>query len=384
MIHRRSRVLHIINGLHTGGAEMMLYKLLSEMDRERFEAHVVTLIDGGEVRNKVEKLGIKVHSLSIPRTSPDLASAGRLIRCLRQIQPDLIQTWMYQSDLVAGVLGRLFTRAPIVWNIRCSHPGWAGQGTLRIANTCAFLSGAIPARVVCGSASASHDHIKMGYKKEKLIVIPNGFDLETFRPDTAARLAVRNELQLAPETKLAGLFARFALVKDPANFVRAAALLHRAMPDVHFVMCGAEMSWEHPKLVEWIEQAGVRERFHLLGQRHDVPRWMAAMDVIVLSSESEGFPNVLGEAMACGVPCVATDTGDAALIVGDTGKVVPRKDSEKLAEACAALLRLSEEERRQLGLAARRRIEENYSLTTIVQRYEKLYEELLAPRNGKH
>lgn len=381
---KRRKILHIINGLHTGGAEMMLYKLLSGTNRERFEAEVVTLIDGGEVRSKVEKLGVKVHSLHIPRNSPDIASAWRLIRCLRQSQPDLIQTWMYQSDLVAGVLGKLFTRTPIVWNIRCSHPGWAGQSTLRIAKTCAFLSGTIPARIICGSVSASHDHIEMGYRREKVIVIPNGFDLETFQPDAEARLAMRKELQLAPETKLVGMFARFALVKDPANFVRAAASLHRKMPEVHFVMCGAEMSWEHQQLADWIAQAGVRERFHLLGQRHDVSRYMAAMDVVVLSSESEGFPNVLGEAMACGVPCVATDTGDSALIIGDTGKIVPRKEPEKLAEACEALLHLSDEERRQLGLAARRRIEENYSLPTIVRKYEQLYQGLLTPRNGKH
>lgn len=363
---------------------MMLYKLLCGMDQERFEAQVITLIKGGELSSRIERLGIPVHSLGVSRTAPNLGDISKLVRDLRQSQPNLIQTWMYQSDLAGGVLGKLFTGAPIIWNIRCSYPDWAGKRTLRIAQGCAVLSPLIPARIICGSVSALNDHLALGYKKEKMVVIPNGFDLDRFRPDAAARLVVREELQLAPETKLVGLFARFALVKDPANFVRAAAWLHRTMPDVHFVMCGAEMSWEHRQLVEWIEQTGVRERFHLLGQRHDVPRWMAAMDVIVLSSESEGFPNVLGEAMACGVPCVATDTGDAALIVGDTGKVVPRKDSEKLAEACAALLRLSEEDRRQLGLAARRRIEEHYSLPTIVHQYEQLYEELLAPRNGKH
>ncbi len=143
-------------------------------------------------------------------------------------------------------------------------------------------------------------------------------------------------------------------------------------------------TWSHKQLVEWIEQAGIRGNCHLLGPRQDVPRYMAAMDVIVLASQSEGFPNVLGEAMACGVPCVTTDTGDSALIIGDTGNVVPIKDPELLAQACEALLELSDEERRTLGLAARRRIEDQFSLPTIVHKYEQLYQELLTPRNGSH
>jgi glycosyltransferase involved in cell wall biosynthesis len=224
----------------------------------------------------------------------------------------------------------------------------------------------------------------MGYAKEKMLVIQNGFDLERFHPDPEARLAVRKELQLSPECKLVGIFARFDPFKDPENFVRAAAHLHKRMPDVHFVMCGREMTSGNNQLVEWIEQAGIRGNCHLLGQCYDVPHWMAAMDVIVSSSQSEGFPNVLGEAMACGVSCVTTDAGDSALIVGNTGKVVPIKEPGMLAQACEALLKLNYEERQTLGLVARQYIEEHFSLATIVHQYEQLYQELLMPQNGKH
>jgi glycosyltransferase involved in cell wall biosynthesis len=371
------KITHIINGLHTGGAEMMLYKLLSRMNRVQFDAQVVALIEGGEVRRKIEDLGIAVKSLEIPRNAPTLAGLYRLIRHLRQISPDIVQTWMYQSDLAGGIMSRMFTNAPVIWNIRCSYPDWSGRGTLRVANACASLSKFIPARIICGSVSSLNDHIAMGYKKEKMLVIPNGFDLDHFHPSPETGFAIREELGVSPETKLVGMFARFAFVKDPENFVRAAAILQDRMPDVHFVMCGHENTWSHGQLVKWIEQANVRTKFHLLGPRQDVPRYMAAMNLVVLSSQSEGFPNVLGEAMACGVPCAATDAGDSALIIGDTGKIVPIKNPVALAAACEELLRLSREERQKLGMAARQRIAEHFSLPMITQKYEQLYSQLL-------
>lgn len=383
---RRDKVsiTHIVTGLNPGGAETMLYKLLAGATKGRFDSQVISLIDGGEIKEKIEELGVQVYSLGMNQGRPSLQSFARLAKRLRQSPPHIIQTWMYHSNFVGGLIGKFFTSAPIVWNIRCSNPDLAGRGTIWIANACAGLSRVIPTRIICNSISAWNDHIEMGYEKEKMIVIQNGFDLEHFRPAPEARLAVRKELQLSPEAKLVGIFARFDPFKDPENFVRAAAHLHTLMPDVHFVMCGREMTWSHNQLVEWIEQADIQGNCHLLGQCYDVPHWMAAMDVIVSSSQSEGFPNVLGEAMACGVPCVTTDAGDSALIVGNTGKVVPIKEPEMLAQACEALLKLNYEERQLLGLAARRQIQEHFSLSTIVQRYEQLYQKLLTPQNGKH
>ena len=378
-------ITHIINGLYTGGAEMMLYKLLSCLDREKYDAQVITLLDGGELRDKIESFGITTYSLGMQRKGANVAGIKRLLQHLRQTPPDLIQSWMYHSNLF-GSLTRIAVKAPLVWNIRCSKAAetFAGRRTIWAAKAGAALSHLIPARIVCGSVAAWNDHLEMGYEKEKMVVIQNGFDLDRFRPDPTARQAVRKELQLSPDSTLVGIFTRFDPFKDPENFVRAAAFLHTRMPGVHFVMCGHEISLGNQKLVGWLEQAGIQANCHLLGTRQDVPQLMAAMDIIVSSSQSEGFPNVLGEAMACGVPCAATDAGDSALIIGDTGKIAPIKAPEVLAQACEALLRLSADERRTLGLAARQRIEDQFSLTTIAQQYEQLYQELLALRKGRH
>jgi glycosyltransferase involved in cell wall biosynthesis len=206
-----------------------------------------------------------------------------------------------------------------------------------------------------------------------MVVIPNGTDVATFRPDPMARAAVRRELNLPEGAPLIGLVARFDPQKDPRNFVQAAARLHARRPEAQFLLCGHGMNWDNPALVRWIEGGGIRDRCYLLGRREDIPRLTAALDVATSSSATEGFPNVLGEAMACGVPCVATDVGDSAVIVGNTGHVVPPHTPGALADAWARLLDMPARERRDLGMRARERVASSFSIDSVVERYEALY-----------
>lgn len=373
-------IAHIINGLHTGGAEMMLYKLLAGMDRERFDLRVISLLEGGEVREKIEKLGIKVYALGMTQNPSLLSGALRLAKLLRQHPPQLIQTWMYHADLAGGVIGKLFTRAPIVWNLRTSdiihHPD--NKRTSFIIKLCAFLSSRVPQQIVSCSQVACQSHAELGYDAAKLLRIPNGVELASFRPDERARRSLREELNIAPTAQLVGMVARFHPQKDHTNFVQAATRLQAVMPDVHFLLCGDNVTWENSSLTEPIVAAGSQHRFHLLGRRKDTPRINAALDVATLcSAYGEGFPNVLIEAMACGVPCVATDSGDSSLIIGETGIVIPIRTPEALANGWQTLLTMNAQARQMLGEAARQRVVNEYSLSAVVARYEKLYSDLL-------
>lgn len=373
-------ITHIINGLHTAGAEMMLYKLLSQMDRERFEARVITLVGGDTLISRVENLGIQVLSLGMTRGVPSLGAAIRLARFLRREPPDIVQTWMYHSDLMGGIVSKLFTSAPIVWNIQSSdivsHSD--SKTTFATIKLCSLLSSTIPNRIISCSEIACRLHAEVGYSSKKLVPIPNGVDIASFRPDETARLSLRDELGLAPLTPLVGIVARFHPQKDHYNFIQAAAIIHQVIPEVHFVLCGEDIVEKNQQLSSWIAEAGIKKHCHLLGRREDTPRINAAIDLATLSSAfGEGFPNVLGEAMACAVPCVTTDVGDSALIVGDTGVVVPVRDPKALANGWKRILQMNKDERNNLGKAARRRVEEKFNLPAIVARYEKLYEDLL-------
>jgi glycosyltransferase involved in cell wall biosynthesis len=211
-----------------------------------------------------------------------------------------------------------------------------------------------------------------------MVVIPNGYDVGTFRPDFGARAIVRKALGLSEDAPIIGMVARFDPQKDHRTFIRAAQMLHRDRPDAHFLLCGMEVTWENQELARWIDDAGLRTHCHLLGRRDDdIANVTAALDIASLSSSyGEGFPNVVSEAMCCSVPCVVTDVGDAALIVGPTGIVVPPRNPEALAAAWRTMLEMGCEGRRPMGIAARQRIKERFDIAEITGRYEHLFEEL--------
>ena len=210
-----------------------------------------------------------------------------------------------------------------------------------------------------------------------MVVIPNGFDLEGFKPDSSARVSVRTELGIGPNHPVIGLVARFDPQKDHRSFIDAASILAARLPSAWFVLCGDDVTWDNQELARWIDDAGIRDRVYLLGRRDDIARLLNAFDVASLSSAyGEGFPNVVGEAMACGVPCVVTDVGDSAWIVGDTGRVVPIRDPKALADSWLALVEAGQQARQMLGARARARIIEQFDLEVIAGRYAKLYCEL--------
>lgn len=378
--HNPLSILYVATGLFRGGAELMLYRLLSRLDRTRFTPQVVSLLDHGPVSREIQALGIHVRSLGMKQGIPNLAVVLRLVRWLRQDPPDMMQTWMYHADLVGGLAARLVGNIPVAWGIRNSNlsPETSSRLTYLTVKTCAILSRWLPDRIVCCSEAVREIHAATGYVAKKMMVIPNGYELDTFRPDSEARASVRKKLGVSDDTAVVGMIARFDPQKDHRTFIRAAQLLHHHRPDVHFLLCGNGVTWENQELVRWIDEAGIRTRCHLLGLRDtEIPNLTASLDVASLSSAyGEGFPNVVSEAMSCGVPCVVTDIGDAALIVGQTGIVVPPRHHEALAMAWRTMLEMDDVERKQMGVAARQRIKEHFDIKEIVARYEQLFEEV--------
>jgi glycosyltransferase involved in cell wall biosynthesis len=360
---------------------MMLYKLLAKTDRTRFQPVVISLMRHAALAKRIEALGIEVHSTKMRAGLPTPLGLWRLVRLMRRLNPDLIVGWMYHSCFAAH-LGNIFSfrRAPIVWSIHYSissleREKWLTAATIRV---CAFLS-RFPAQTIFVSQAAQRQHKSLGYPLEKSCVIPNGIDITEFVPSADARVSVRSELGLPESAFLIGLVGRYHPMKDHATFLRAAALLLRLHPDVHFLLIGRKVNLENRKLLESIEQLGLAPRTHLLSERHDLPRLMAALDVFSLSSAyGESFPNVIGEAMACGVPCVVTDVGDAAWMVENSGRVVPPRDPNAQAAAWREMIELGAEDRQTLGRAGRMRVTEHFTLKSIAARYKTLYENVLA------
>jgi glycosyltransferase involved in cell wall biosynthesis len=371
------KVIHIITGLDTGGAEMMLYKLLSRMDRSRFSNVVVSLTGRGKLANAIERLQVQVVSLELGTVSGAFGGLKRLIQQLRKYRPHIIQTWLYHADLAGLIAQRLVANSRLCWNLRCAglRKGDVSNSTLVLRRALSLFSG-IPDVVMVNSGSGQQAHRALGYHPQRWAVLYNGFDTETCRPDPAARAAIRKELGVSDDTQLLGFIARFDPLKDHENFFRAAGQLAAGRPRIQFVLAGRGVDLRNSTLTKEIQNAELNGRCYLLGERDDVPRIMAALDLVVSASYSEGFPNTIGEAMACGIPCVATDAGDSAFLIGDTGRIVPPRDPLALAQACGMLLDMTAAQRKVLGDAARNRIERLFSLKVVTEQYQRIYEEL--------
>jgi glycosyltransferase involved in cell wall biosynthesis len=374
------KIMHVITDLNMGGAEMVLYWLLAKQPPGEFASEVISLTGEGPIGERIANLGIPVRSLGIKPGTPHPRLVTDIMTLVGKQSPRLIQTWMYHADLAGGLAARFSGNRPVVWGLHhtVAERGALKPSTYAVAWLNARLSHFIPNRIVCCAEATRKTHLYLGYDSAKMTVIPNGIDISTFHPDDSARLAVRTELGIDDATPLIGLCARFDPQKDHENFLRAARLLLAERPDVHFALWGQGVDAHNAKLYEWVRANRLGNNIHLLGFRNDSPRLMAALDVCSLSSSSEAFPLAVGEAMACGVPCGVTDVGDAALIVGDSGKVVPPRDSAALAKAWVDLLALPESERLSHGVRARQRIIDHYSVDEMVSAYSQLYRDIIA------
>jgi glycosyltransferase involved in cell wall biosynthesis len=292
---------------------------------------------------------------------------------------------MYHADLAGGLAARFSRSIPVAWNIRHSDldPDHMKKRTIRIARWSSRLSRRLPERIVCCSRASLETHAAIGYDRERMIVIPNGFDTSLFVPDSGARGSVRGELGLDRETPLIGLVARYHPQKDHATFIRAAGIAHASKPEARFILCGEGVTADNGALAGLIAEAGLRDAAFLLGRRSDIPRIQASLDIASSSASSgEGFPNIIGEAMSCGVPCVVTSVGDSAEIVGDCGIVVEPGDPEGLAAGWKKILDMNSGDRGTLSGRCRERIEKKYEIGAVTARYEVMYLGICRKRGG--
>ena len=376
MVSAKTKLLVIISGLRAAGAELMLFRLLKNIDRRFFQIKVISLTSKDKVGELLQAENIEVDSLNIGGLFSLIFRFPALVFKIRKFNPDVIQTWMYHADLLGGVAAKIARVGNVIWSIRNSHLdiGTAKLGTLIVAKICAIFSSWLPKLIISCSEVSRESHVSFGYSSNKIVVIPNGIELDRFIPDAAARLAIRSELGVLGNTRIVGLIGRYHVIKNHACFVKAAFLICKTNPNVYFLLAGSDVDSNNSDLISMIESANLLSRFYLLGERSDVHKVISSLDILVSASSGEAFPNVIGEAMACGIPCVATDVGDSALIIGDTGKIVPVNDPVALADSVLDLLNLPPDEKMLLGLKARDRINHHFDIKSVSLKYQNVYE----------
>ena len=345
------KILHIISGLSTGGAEIMLYKLLSVIDRDIFKSVVISLTDEGSLGNNIKNLNIPVYKMNMTAGFLNPFKVWRFIKLVRKINPELIQGWMYHGNLVA-LLAKWFlsNRVSLLWNVRHTPNDLKKEKRLTeiIIHLGARLS-SFPDGIIYNSKASAQKHRKLGYSDKHTNIIPNGFNCERFKPLDTARAKLLHLLNIEEDTFLIGLIARYHEMKDHSTLLYSAGELVKIYPQVHFILVGSGIGKENQKLAKQIKYLKLMKNVHLLGERRDMAEITAGLDIACSSSSwGESFSNAIGEAMACGIPCIVTDVGDSAWIVGETGIVVKPGDRKAFTNAMVTLIKMSSEE--QLGL----------------------------------
>lgn len=374
------QVVHIISGLGQGGAETVLHRLVAAPSQPDHH-HVVSMGDAGVFGPRLREAGIPVHTLHMGSPAGMAKGLWRMYRLLRELNPDVVQTWMYHADLIGGIVARLAGIKAVSWGIRNSGADLhKGSKSARLFSwLCARLSGRVPAVIVSCAENAAQRHRQWGYRADRMLVIPNGYDLSRWRADAQARTAVRTQWGVPADAPVIGSVARWNPLKDHANLLAAFALSAQHFPAMRCVLIGHGMDESNAELMRLLNGHGIRDKVILMGRQDDVPGLMNGLDVHVLSSRAEGFPNVVAEAMASGVACVATDVGDAAMILGGAGWLAPAQNAAALSAAIGqAVQALGTADHAERIAKGRERVGSLFSLEAMVDGYHAVWRRLAA------
>lgn len=370
------KILHIISGLDTGGAEMMLYKLIVQSSRHGVDSKVISIKKLGPIAKKMKEAGLEVDTLNLGNGFLyTLISLPLLIWKTKSFQPQVIQGWMYHGNLFATISSLCVSSQVILcWNIRQTLYDIKRE---KIFTRWTIWIGKIlskkPNHILYNSSLSAQQHERYGYSGNRRTIIFNGFETEEFKPDIHLKSKVKKELNI--ETRyVVGHIARFHPKKDHKTFISAAKKVLDEIEDVTFVLIGRNVLFSTEALTKYISESGLETKVQLLGERTDIARVLTAMDVVVSSSSwGEGFSNVIGEAMAAGSLCVVTDVGEAKDIVGDFGIVVPPYSVDGISKGILQFLTLHNEVRDDIARRGRKRIIEEYSIDKIAAKYLSIY-----------
>lgn len=371
------KIVHVITALNVGGAETMLAKLVEqEQARGVDEPCVISLMPPGAAGARIRAMGVALHDCGLTGFRTLVPAIGALRGLLRRGKPDLVVAWMYHAHLAttfAMTLRR--TRVPLIWNVRHSIDDLRQEKpAMRAIVRLAALLSRRPATILYNSHAAARQHERIGFRADRAQVVPNGFDCDIFRPRPGAREKLAARLGVSAGATIVGMAARNHPMKDVANLIDSVGRAREGGADIHLLLTGEGMDRPTGRSAELLRRLPA-DRVTLRGHDGALADLLPGLDVLVLPSAwGEGFPNILGEAMACGVPCIATDVGDSGWIIGESGMIVPPRDPVGLAGALTTMVQLGPEGRQKLGEAARERVRRHFSIDSVTTAYAQLYQ----------
>lgn len=365
-----TNIVFIIRSLHYGGAERQLVNLVKGLNKEKFNPTVLHFYSG-PLKSELVEAKVSVISMEKKGRWEVFGFLLRLYRLIKNLKPDVIHGYLTLPSILTILLKPVFPRARAVIGVRASNMDLSRYDWLaRLTDSLLCFLSRFADLVIVNSKAGYEYSLGKGFPEKKMVMIPNGIDTERFKPDRESGLRLRTEWKVQKKKVLIGLVGRLDPMKDHPTFLKAAALLAKKREDVHFICLGTGPKSYESQLIHMGKELGLSGRITWLAPRSDMPAVYNAFDIVTSSSSfGEGFPNVIGEAMACQVPCVVTDVGDSPWIVGEAGIVVPPNDPKALSTGWTRCL---SQDKNEAASKARFRIEDNFSLHHLIQRTEKV------------
>lgn len=373
------KILHIITSLLDGGAEGVLYRLCCH---DKMNEHiVVSLRDQGKYGSLLSKHSIKIHTLNMKPGKFSIVAFYKLIKILKNEKADIVQTWLYHSDFFGGIAARLAGVSNLIWNVRHSNFNkyYTKRSLIILVKVLAKLSYFLPKKIIFCSKSSMKLHAKIGYQGYKMKYVPNGYDIQKFKPIPLKKFISRKKINLNNKVTLLGCVARFHPQKDHKNLLHALNILKGNKIFFKCILVGFGINKKNKILVNLIKKLNLDNEIILLGSQKNINSIMNKIDIHILASEyGEAFPNVVAEAMASGTPCVVTDVGDSSLIVGKTGWTVKTRNSKLLAyKIMKAIKKSKSKEWNYQCQAARNRIVNKFTMDKMINKYNKIWQQTL-------
>lgn len=370
------KILHIISSLGDGGAEAILYRLCIN---DQKNCHiVVSMKDEGKYGPLLKDSGIPVISLYWGNYNLNIKSLINFYSIIKKHNPDIIQTWMYHASLIGGIIGKLGGCHKIFWGMHNAElvPNGTKIRTFILQKICRLSSYFLPNSIIYVSKRAMDTHHQIGFDKKKSIIIWNGIDPSLFSPSSQDRKKIISELRLNEQDFIVGVVSRYDPFKDYQNIFSAINELELAGLNFTYLFVGSGNTNNNKELTTLIQQSCSSSQIILLGPRNDIPKIMNTIDLLVVSSKSESFGNVMIEAMSCGTPCVSTNVGAAIEIIGETGWIVISENSNQLANAIsnAHTAWNNKAKWQERKICARNQILNNFSIDMMVKKYQIIWD----------
>lgn len=374
------KIIHIINSLKKGGAEGNLYRLTKfhkKKYKNKIDIIIVTLINNGFYEIELKKYGVKIFSLNVKQKNNFLDYIRIILKLrtfIKKHKPNVIQSWMYHSNFLTIFIQRIYHNK-IFWNIRHTilNPKMSKKTTILISKICALFSKHVPKKIIyCSRKSIEFHENQHFYFKNKTVLIDNGYSDKVYYPSKIKRLDFRKKNKIKRSDIILGFAGRYDKQKNIRSLLFAFSRIIKSYKNIYLYMVGKNINNKNKDLMKYVKDFQVEDKVFLLNEQKNLIKFYNGIDLLLLTSHSESFPNVVAESMLCSTPVLSSNVGSSKKIIGDCGFIMKKNNHNSIFNNLRKLVNFYQYKKKEwkfLKKKSQLRIRKNFSIEKMANKY---------------